>query len=757
MAIIPKNDYTGRINSTDPEYPQGKAINIIGTTVGTGTPVEEKWLNDDWGFKQEILEQAGITPSGAPDKVGASQYLEGIKKINTKDTLNDLSQAYEVLNVDLLLADAIVFPSGKILHLFDRDCSFKFAIGGTPDGFGVLDAGNGNTATLISTSRYRDPIWYGASVTDKTKNAPVLQQMLDTGIGIISGKYFEVDAEVTVPTGARLNFLGTGGVYCSDGFMTSGTGKSLLICDVDANDIVIEGTEFNGNAGAIDFAKWPNTDATGNEASVGLTRPVKLVVHQNSKVKYRGCRFLNTVGGAVKEFAATGQREIDIDDCYWDLIRGNCVDGNYEKLVMTRQQVNLTGDIRLATRGGLIVTACDDALITNIHIRQTTDSSIYLSGSDRGKAVVSDVFIRYSGKDAVKVLTGTKDSIFGNINVTAAGKTPVGFFGGTVANGVLGTIKIGFSEGDAPTNILDQTDVTWSTPKTITACNIQEAKWNQGGGSGGFGFAIADSNVAFSTISISSYTGFAASTSATKIAGGSMSVSFGDGSAIYASTSDFNLDNLVLHKTNQNALLTPLDSKYAIDLRGTSDINITTVNFSELGGGLLFTGPDSKRLNLDNVVGDTFNTKALSDTHLIYANSVVSTGTVTDVNISNVAVTGSATAGRILWARNCKKLNITNWGSEGGTEGIRVADCSQVNLSNIIANTSARDGVRVSGSSNVSLMSVQGHDNLGVGVKVDSDCVDIIVLGCQGTGNGTNLSIFGTNVKPAVIADFNIS
>ena len=78
MAIIPKNDYTGRINSTDPEYPQGKAINIIGTTAGTGTPVEEKWLNDDWGFKQEILSEAGITPSGAPDKVGTSQYLEGI-------------------------------------------------------------------------------------------------------------------------------------------------------------------------------------------------------------------------------------------------------------------------------------------------------------------------------------------------------------------------------------------------------------------------------------------------------------------------------------------------------------------------------------------------------------------------------------------------------------------------------------------------------------------------------------------------------
>ena len=113
MAIIPKNDYTGRIDSTDPEYPQGKAINIIGTTVGTGTPVEEKWLNDDWGFKQGILSEAGITPSGTPDKVGTSQYLEGIKKISSEDIINDLSQTYTFKTVGLMQSSLIEFPIGK--------------------------------------------------------------------------------------------------------------------------------------------------------------------------------------------------------------------------------------------------------------------------------------------------------------------------------------------------------------------------------------------------------------------------------------------------------------------------------------------------------------------------------------------------------------------------------------------------------------------------------------------------------------------
>jgi hypothetical protein len=97
MAQIPKNDYSARVDSTDPEYPQGKAINLVGAVVGTGTPVEANWLNDDWGFKQDILDQAGITPSGVPDKVGASQYIDGIKTIVN---VNDLSQSYEFLTLN---------------------------------------------------------------------------------------------------------------------------------------------------------------------------------------------------------------------------------------------------------------------------------------------------------------------------------------------------------------------------------------------------------------------------------------------------------------------------------------------------------------------------------------------------------------------------------------------------------------------------------------------------------------------------------
>ena len=115
MSFIPKNNYGSRVSTTDAAYPQGKAINLVGAVVGTGTPVEAQWLNDDWGFKQAILDEAGITPSGFPDEVGASQYLEGLKLIQSTDLINDISQDYGFDTVALMASSSIVFPLKKKL------------------------------------------------------------------------------------------------------------------------------------------------------------------------------------------------------------------------------------------------------------------------------------------------------------------------------------------------------------------------------------------------------------------------------------------------------------------------------------------------------------------------------------------------------------------------------------------------------------------------------------------------------------------
>jgi hypothetical protein len=80
MALIPSARYAGQTDAAT-EYPHGKARNAGAFQDGTGTPLERDWLNDLWGFLQSLLEAAGITPSGDPDEVGASQYLEAVQSL----------------------------------------------------------------------------------------------------------------------------------------------------------------------------------------------------------------------------------------------------------------------------------------------------------------------------------------------------------------------------------------------------------------------------------------------------------------------------------------------------------------------------------------------------------------------------------------------------------------------------------------------------------------------------------------------------
>lgn len=81
MALVPSTRYSGQVETGDVDYPHGKARNAGAFQDGTGTPLEKDWLNDDWGFKQALLDAASIAPSGSPDKVGASQYLTALDTI----------------------------------------------------------------------------------------------------------------------------------------------------------------------------------------------------------------------------------------------------------------------------------------------------------------------------------------------------------------------------------------------------------------------------------------------------------------------------------------------------------------------------------------------------------------------------------------------------------------------------------------------------------------------------------------------------
>lgn len=80
MALRPIIRYPGQTDVAA-AYPHGKARNATSHQDGTGTPLERDWLNDSWGFLQSLLAAVGLTPSGVPDEVGASQYLESVRTL----------------------------------------------------------------------------------------------------------------------------------------------------------------------------------------------------------------------------------------------------------------------------------------------------------------------------------------------------------------------------------------------------------------------------------------------------------------------------------------------------------------------------------------------------------------------------------------------------------------------------------------------------------------------------------------------------
>jgi hypothetical protein len=81
MALIPSASYPGQTATSDAGYPQGKAQNILVAGDGTGTPWEADLANDLFGMQQALLDESFITPTGNPDEVGASQYLDAIEAL----------------------------------------------------------------------------------------------------------------------------------------------------------------------------------------------------------------------------------------------------------------------------------------------------------------------------------------------------------------------------------------------------------------------------------------------------------------------------------------------------------------------------------------------------------------------------------------------------------------------------------------------------------------------------------------------------
>jgi len=105
MALNLETKYPGKIDGSSAQYPFGQFRNITVPSDGKGTPLEKAWPNDIYGLLQALLTRAGITPSGNPDQVGASQYLDALNSefASKKDSVQELiDNSHEVNSLVLI-------------------------------------------------------------------------------------------------------------------------------------------------------------------------------------------------------------------------------------------------------------------------------------------------------------------------------------------------------------------------------------------------------------------------------------------------------------------------------------------------------------------------------------------------------------------------------------------------------------------------------------------------------------------------------
>jgi hypothetical protein len=195
MAIRPDTTYPGQVATNDAAYPYGKAQNLVTLGDGTGTPWEKDLVNDIFGFEQSLLVEGLITPSGVPDKVGASDYLNALKLILSARRAADAAANLELVfqrNPDDQFFDVAFHPQGG-------DIGKWLAVGYVP-------AGNG----LFASSE--DGRWWGADIFGNIVFKGVAAGLLTgavPGFAAVGAGGFGVGGIIAITPADVINFSAT--------------------------------------------------------------------------------------------------------------------------------------------------------------------------------------------------------------------------------------------------------------------------------------------------------------------------------------------------------------------------------------------------------------------------------------------------------------------------------------------------------------------------------------------------------------------
>lgn len=268
MAIKIYEKFAPRANPADGDYPHGSIKNESVPGAKDGTPLDAAWGNDYAGFDAALLAEAGIVPSGAVDKLGASQRLDALNVLN----LRRLDSTTNVLSKNLTGVKAVVTDGYSSQG--DGGGSPWLSTGNlVPGSAGTTDLDNGLIYDLVGNEfkyNLKDVVitHFGAS-TAAADNGPAVQSavnyaLANVGVTIIcpSGIYLFTTG-VVVAGQAADRFTMIGAARRGTEFRTTSAIDIITLAGEPANTFqypTLRRLSFNANNAGANGVKTRNTE-----------------------------------------------------------------------------------------------------------------------------------------------------------------------------------------------------------------------------------------------------------------------------------------------------------------------------------------------------------------------------------------------------------------------------------------------------------------------------------------------------------------
>lgn len=172
MAIKIYEQFAPFANPADGDHPYGSIKNDSIPGAEDGTPLDAVWANDLVGFTDALLAEAGVVPSGQPDKLGASQRVEAIKLLEKEaskitnangGTVQDHINDYQVHTRTFANVDAMLAFNGLVVGQ-------RYSTGGTTWEY----FGGGNTIDKFKPITHVYVTDFGADNTGEVDSAAVI-------------------------------------------------------------------------------------------------------------------------------------------------------------------------------------------------------------------------------------------------------------------------------------------------------------------------------------------------------------------------------------------------------------------------------------------------------------------------------------------------------------------------------------------------------------------------------------------------------